>query len=153
MNVDRNESSGIRQTHSEEYSLLSDGYECVIACTHSYKKPDDFAPDNPDCGWSIRREMKRWAISHDYSDFVIFRNYGYQADLHGAYVYELYVKETPKNPCCVGELVLDVHCTECNMADDHCQLCRGSGYKPNVSQCGGCFNEFDDPNAKYLSRR
>lgn len=78
-------------TESFVLHLESDGYTLLHTNTYDVcPAPEDMNPNLT--GWAMRQEMKRWARSHNYKSFVIYRNTGYQQDLHGD-VYELYVKQ------------------------------------------------------------
>jgi hypothetical protein len=80
-----------------EASLRARGYVLEFACMASYGHiPGDLGYTGRENGWELRRKIKAWCAAHGIADYEILRNTSYLKDLHGAFVYELWVK--PSTP-------------------------------------------------------
>lgn len=82
--------------------------------------PRDFKVDKPETGWNIRRAMKEWCEKREITDYIIYKNRSYVKDIHGPYIYELYVKQQKpvnKNECWYCEKPLDVCDGSCGRKD------------------------------------
>ena len=77
----------------KEDTLWKEGYELLFCCTHIHpRSPDDFECLASWNGWDYRRAIKAWVKKHGIVDFKILRNTTYVPDLHGPFVYELWVR-------------------------------------------------------------
>lgn len=75
----------------EEMRLRKLGYRQEWACTYDGGYPSDLVWSNKLNGWEMRRAIKAWCEKHGVVDYRIVRNRGYQHDLRGDAVYELWV--------------------------------------------------------------
>lgn len=86
----------VGEIYAYQIPLESEGYRKYDAFTYN-EYPKDFVFPDSDNGWVMRRAIKNWIEEHP----NIFKGYywkivranGYWRDLHGDYVYEVWVKD------------------------------------------------------------
>lgn len=80
---------GSLKTETETMALHKQGYRLLFAVDYDDQNcPKHIKTDLG--GWLIRRQLRGYCAEKNITDYKIYVNRGYQADLHGGRVYELY---------------------------------------------------------------
>lgn len=87
----------VGERYAYQIPLEQDGFVQHFAFTYNGLYPKDFEFPKPETGWNMRRAIKEWIERHpEFSEkfeWKIVRANGYWRDLHGDFVYEVWVKE------------------------------------------------------------
>lgn len=86
---------GVGESYAYQLPLETDGFHLWAAFAHNlYPKGYEFPKSNS--GWDMRRSIKAWIVANPEifhgMEYRITRANGYWRDLHGKYVYEIWVK-------------------------------------------------------------
>ncbi len=86
----------VDERYAYQIPLEEEGYKRYEAFTYNECPKDfEFPPTND--GWAMRRAIKKWIGEHPNifcdKDYKIARANGYWRDLHGNYVYEVWIKD------------------------------------------------------------
>ncbi len=86
----------VGEKYAYQIPLEYDGLKLYSPFTYdNYPGDFEFPPTNN--GWIMRKAIKKWALEHPAilggCEYRIVRANGYWRDLHGNYVYELWIKE------------------------------------------------------------
>lgn len=86
----------VGEVYTYQIQLLNEGYN--LYCPFLYSDyPKDFLFPHPYNGWSMRNAIKKWINENskffENFDWQIVRANGYWRDLHGDYVYEVWIRK------------------------------------------------------------